>query len=173
VLSLPKSIFVPLLMALSLGCSNSQAGDSQASHEVAAPRSSIDLVGRVTDAANVLTNEQETGLSTKLESLERTTGRQMIVVTVPTLGGQDIAAFSRDLANSWGIGREGYDDGVVLLVAPNEHEARIAVGYGLEQTLPDSLCQQIMAKQMIPRFQQSDLAGGIEAGVDALSSHLR
>lgn len=160
------------MLTLALGCNNGRASSSQSNREVATPASSVPLAGRVTDAAKVLTVEQEASLSAKLEELERATGHQMVVATVPTLGGQDVAQFTRNLANSWGIGRKGYDDGVVLLIAPNERKARIAVGYGLEKKLPDALCQQIMAEEIIPRFRQGKLASGIESGVNALVARL-
>ena len=96
----------------------------------------------------------------------------MVVATVPTLGGADVATFTKDLANKWGIGRKDYDDGVVLLVAPNERKVRIAVGYGLEKSLTPDLCKQIIDQQMLPRFREGDLAGGIEAGAKALIARL-
>lgn len=131
------------------------------------------LAGRVTDGAEILEPAAEAKLSGKLETLERATGRQLVVVTVPTLGGRDIAAFTRDLGNAWGIGREKEDDGVILLVAPNERQVRIAVGHGLEGTLTDDICSQIIESEMLPHFRRSDLRGGIEAGVDALVSRLQ
>jgi uncharacterized protein len=71
------------------------------------------------------------------------------------------------------LGRKGYNDGVVLLVAPNEHKVRIAVGYGLEKQLTDEICQQIIAEKMLPRFREGQLAGGIQAGADALIARLQ
>jgi uncharacterized protein len=100
--------------------------------------------------------------------LEAATGRQFVVVTVPTLGGQDIAVFTRDLGRHWGIGRKGHNDGVILLVAPAERKVRIAVGYGLERILTDALCGEIIAEKILPRFRQGDLPGGIQSGADAL-----
>jgi uncharacterized protein len=97
----------------------------------------------------------------------------MVVVTVPALSGRDVADFTRDLANEWGIGRKGYDDGVVVLVAPNERKVRIAVGYGLEGTLTHEVCRQIIDTAMLPRFRHRDIPGGIEAGTDALIVRLR
>ncbi len=105
--------------------------------------------------------------------LEAATGHQMVVVTVSTLGGQDIASFTTELGNAWGIGSAERDDGIVLLVAPNERKVRIAVGYGLEKRLPDSLCQKIIDEDIIPHFRQRNLPGGIEAGVTALVAFLR
>lgn len=96
----------------------------------------------------------------------------MVVVTVPTLEGQEIAAFTRDLGNAWGIGRIGKDDGVVLLVAPTERKVRIAVGFGLEEQLTDAVCQHIVDAEMLPRFREGDLPAGIAAGADALIERL-
>lgn len=97
----------------------------------------------------------------------------MVVVTAPTTGGRDIADFARDLGNSWGIGRKGYNDGVMILVAPNERKVRIAVGYGLEKRLTDRLCKQIIEQEMLPHLREGDFAGGIGAGTDALIAQLR
>ena len=163
-------------MALALACSNGQAGssnnnrDDAASVAFAAP--AVELTGRVTDAAEILSPDQEAALSTKLEQLERTTGHQMVVATVPTLGGADVATFTKDLANSWGIGRKGYNDGVMILVAPNEREVRLAVGYGLEKSLTHDLCKEIIEERMLPRFREGDLPGGIEAGTNAVIARL-
>ena len=95
-----------------------------------------------------------------------------MIVTVPTLDGQDIAVFTRNLGRHWGVGRKGHNDGVILLVAPAERKVRIAVGYGLEKTLPDAACQQILAQQVLPRFSKGDLPGGIPAGAEALIAKL-
>jgi len=162
------------LLALTMACSAGQTSGSQSRGEAAASTSapSVALTGRVTDTAEILAPAQKARLSAKLEKLERETGHQMVVATVRTLGGQDIATFTRNLANAWGIGRKDYNDGVVLLVAPNERKARIAVGLGLEKALPDALCRQIMDEQMLPRFREGDLSAGIEAGVDALIARL-
>lgn len=165
------------LMALTLascGQSNSAPSnrDAAAPPAAAAAPASLALTGRVTDAADLLTPAQEASLSAKLERLERTTHHQMVVVTVPSLGGSDIATFTTNLANRWGIGRKGHDDGVVLLVAPNEKKVRIAVGYALEKTLTDAACKQIIQEQMLPNFRKGDLPRGIEAGADALIARL-
>jgi uncharacterized protein len=142
-------------------------GNSAVSHP-----SVIALAGRVTDAANILDPAQEAALTAKLEELERRTKHQMVIVTAPSLGGRDIADFTRDLANDWGIGREKEDDGVVLLVAPNERKVRIAVGYGLEKTLTHDVCAQIIKDQMLSRFGNGDLPGGIDAGTNELIGRL-
>jgi len=136
------------------------------------PSEQIVFTGPVTDAAYILDADQEESLAVQLRALEQATGHQMVVATVPDLDGQDIAIYAQTLANRWGVGRKHINDGVVILVAPKEGAVRIAVGLGLERTLPDSHCQQIMNQQMIPRFKQGDIAGGIDAGVKALLKHL-
>ena len=91
----------------------------------------VPLAGRVTDTAHILSPQEQATLSGRLAKLEQKTQHQLVVVTVPSLDGRDVANYTRDLANSWGIGRKGYDDGVFLLVAPKERKVQIAVGYGL------------------------------------------
>ena len=164
-------------MALALascGQSNSVPSNRDAAPPplAATPPAKLDLTGRVTDAADLLTPAQEAALSAKLERLERTTQHQMVVVTVPSLGGSDIATFTADLANSWRIGRKDHDDGAVLLIAPSERKVRIAVGYGLEKILTDAVCKEIIQEQMLPSFRKGDLPHGIGAGVDALIARL-
>ena len=164
------------LMALAL-VSCGQANSVPSNRDVATPPAvsappGLALAGWVTDAADVLTPTQEANLSTKLQRLERTTHHQMVVVTVPSLGGSEIASFTRNLANRWRVGRKGHNDGVVVLVAPNERQVRIAVGYGLERTLTNALCKQIIDEQMLPHFEKGDLPRGIEAGVDSLIARL-
>lgn len=128
----------------------------------------VALAGRVTDEALVLSASQKLALDHELEQFERKTGHQMVVTTVKSLGGRDVADFTRDLVNSWGIGRRCYDDGIALLVAPNERKVRIAVGYGLEKTLTNELTQRIIDQHIAPAFRRGDLPGGIEAGTQAL-----
>lgn len=145
-------------------------GEAQALASSAPP--AVALSGRVTDAAAILDPDFEARLSARLERLERESGRQLVVVTVPSLGGRDVAGFTRDLGNAWGIGRADEDDGVILLIAPRERQARIAVGEGLETVLTDAACREILASDILPRFRSGDLPGGIEAGVAALIARL-
>lgn len=84
------------------------------------------------------------------------------------MGGRDVADFSRDLFNAWGIGRKGYNDGVAILIAPNERKTRIAVGLGLEKTLTDPVCQEIIDKAMLPSFQAGDFERGVDLWADRI-----
>jgi uncharacterized protein len=129
--------------------------------------------GRVVDNAGLMTPADEQRLTERLAVFEYTTKHQFIVVTLPSLGSEDIATFTRRLANRWGIGRKGVNDGVVLLVAPNEHKIRIAVGHGLERALPNAVCAAIIAQQILPHFKEGKMAEGIDAGVGAIIDTLQ
>lgn len=131
------------------------------------------LKDRVTDLAGILSQDQEARISKQLEGLEAQTGHQFVVASVPSLHGQPIERFSLDLANRSGIGRQGYNDGVVLLIAPNERRVRIEVGLGLENVLTNARCEKVIQEQILPKFRAGDLPGGIEAGVSAIIADLR
>ncbi len=131
------------------------------------------LSGRVTDAANILPADVSAALETRLAGLERATGTQLVVATVPDLDGNDIADYGYQLGRAWGIGQKGTNNGVILLVAPNERKVRIEVGYGLEGTLTDALTSQIIRRDIIPHFKAGDMAGGVTAGADALLALLQ
>ncbi|EQB09408.1 hypothetical protein L288_05835 [Sphingobium quisquiliarum P25] len=126
------------------------------------------LTGRVVDDAGLLSPQQEQGLTDKLAGLERQSGRQLVVATLPSLQDYDIADYGYRLLRHWGIGSKERNDGALLIVAPNERKVRIEVGYGLEGILTDALSSQIIRNNVTPRFRAGDMAGGIEAGTDAL-----
>ena len=126
------------------------------------------LSGRVVDDAHLLSPEQTASLTTKLEALEKQSGRQMVIATVPSLEGYDISYYGYRLGREWKIGEAKVNSGLLLLVAPNERKVRIEVGYGLEPIVTDALSSVIIQRQIIPHFQQGDMAGGIVAGTDAL-----
>ena len=94
------------------------------------------LTGRVVDAGNVLTAEEEGRLTNRLETLERETSTQIVIATILTLGGASIEDYTFRLAESWRIGQSRLDNGVVLLVAVQDRRVRIEVGYGLEAVIP-------------------------------------
>nr|WP_295662748.1 TPM domain-containing protein [Polymorphobacter sp.] len=138
----------------------------------AAARPAIALAGRVTDEAHVLDAPAKAQLNRQLAAWEAATGHQMVVVTVRSLHGRDIKAFTTQLGTKWGVGRGQYDDGVILLVAPVERKVRIAVGYGLERSLPEAWCHRVILGEMIPRFRTGDHAGGLTAAVTAIVQHV-
>lgn len=126
------------------------------------------LSGRVVDDANLLPPVSEAALVARLAGFERMTGHQFVILTVPSLDGQTIETLGGRVGRTWGIGRRGIDDGVLLIVAPRERKVRIEVGRGLEMRLPDPFCARIISERILPRFRLGDMAGGIVAGADAL-----
>lgn len=130
------------------------------------------LTGRVVDNANLLDPQQEAALTTRLEGLEKQSGRQLVVATVPSLEGRPIEDYGYRLGRTWGIGREGEDDGVILLVAPNERKVRIETGYGARVFLTDAVSSVIIRNSILPRFKAGDYPGGISEGVDAISEQM-
>jgi uncharacterized protein len=126
------------------------------------------LTGRVVDQANLLRPEQELDISSKSAALEAQSGAQLVVVTVSSLQGRRIEDYSYQLGRHWGIGQEKKDDGVLLVVAPNERKVWIATGYGARVRLTDAVSSIIYRDAIIPRFRAGDYAGGITAGVDQI-----
>jgi len=126
----------------------------------------------VVDRANIIPAATEAQLNRTLLALQHRTRHQLAIATVPSLEGHPIVEYSVGLARRWGVGRAHYDDGVLILVAPNERKARIEVGYGLEATLTDPRCAEIMRNLMVPAFARGDYAGGIVAGVRAVIARL-
>ena len=131
------------------------------------------LRGRVNDYAKVLQTSQVQALEAQLAQLERDTGHQVAVLTVPTLDGEDIEGFSIRVAENWKIGKKGYDNGAILVVAVKDRRLRLEVGYGLEGVLPDAIAKRVTADYIVPHFRQQDYAGGIVAGISAVDKVIR
>lgn len=130
------------------------------------------LTGRVVDGANVIPPDVEARIDQKLAGLETQSHRQLVVVTLPSLQGYEISDYGYQLGRHWGIGSKDKNDGALLIVAPTERKLRIEVGYGLEGVLTDGLSSLIINQTIVPRFKQGDMAGGIEAGTDAIVHQL-
>jgi uncharacterized protein len=130
------------------------------------------LTGRVVDDAHVLSPEIQADLTAKLAALEAKTGRQLVVVTLPSLQGDDIEDYGYQLGRAWGIGQKDKNTGVLFIIAPSEKKVRIEVGYGLEAVLTDALSSVILQEKVLPKFRSGDVAGGVVAGTDALVQQL-
>jgi uncharacterized protein len=130
------------------------------------------LTGRVIDQAGVMSDESRSDIAAKSEALEQKSGNQLVVATVKSLEGSDIETYANQLFRAWALGQAQKNNGVLLLVAPNEHKVRIEVGYGLEGTLTDALSSVIISTAIIPSFKTGDFSGGIERGVDGIISVL-
>ena len=158
---------------LSLALPIAVSCDSHVGSNAAMARSEADehlpkLSGRVVDDANLIAPSVEAQLTRRLAALETRTTDQLVVVTVPSLGGHAIEQYGLRLGNGWGIGQKGKNNGVLLIVAPNERKVRIEVGQGLEAVLTNSEAKRIIEQAMLPRFRSGDIEQGIISGVDGI-----
>jgi uncharacterized protein len=123
---------------------------------------------RVTDLTATLSAEQAAQLERKLAEFEARKGSQIAVLIVPTTQPEAIEQYGIRVVEAWKLGRKGVDDGALLLVAKDDRELRIEVGYGLEGALSDLVSNRIVEDIIVPRFRQGDFYGGIQAGVEAM-----
>jgi len=130
------------------------------------------LTGRVVDDAHVLSPDVQQQLTSELADLETRTGRQVVVVTLPSLQGDAIEDYGYQLGRAWGIGQKGQDNGALFIVVPSEHKVRIEVGYGLEPVLTDALSSVILQEKVLPKFRAGDVQGGIVDGTAAIVQQL-
>lgn len=130
------------------------------------------LTGRVVDQAHLLTPAQVVDLTSKSGALEAQSGRQFVVATVPSLEGDTIEDYGYRLGRTWGIGQKGKDDGVILLVAPNEKKVRIETGYGARVFLTDAISSVIIREAILPKFKAGDMGGGIVDGADQIITQM-
>ena len=153
------------------------AGGCKAASEPAIARETVacdgipqmTLAGRVTDAADVLTTEEEARLSERLARYEERTQHQMIVATTSSLHGARVDNFATCHGNRWRIGREDHDDGLVVLIAPQDRRVAISTGLGMEKLFPDDKALDAV-KNMTTYFKRADYADGVSAGVEAIAA---
>ena len=125
--------------------------------------------GWVNDFAELLGAPARAALEQRLQDVETKTSSEIAVATVKSLDGMSVEEYANRLFKEWGVGQAKTDNGVLILVAPNEREMRIEVGYGLEGILPDGLAGEIRDEQFLPRFRDDDYAAGITAGVNRIA----
>lgn len=123
------------------------------------------LTGRIVDEAGILSAEDRSTLEAELKALEEKSTDQLVVVTVPSLQGYEIEEFGYQLGRHWGIGQKGKDNGVLLIVAPNDRKVRIEVGRGLEPLMTDLMSKIIIENAIVPEFRRGNFGAGIRAGV--------
>lgn len=128
------------------------------------------LAARVNDLAGALSPEMRQQLEQKLAAFERETSNQIVVLTVPSLQGDDIDQFSIRVAEAWKIGQKGRDNGVLLVIATTERKVRFEVGLGLQGVLPDITSGRIIREVMRPYLKVGNYDQGVAAGVGGIIS---
>lgn len=128
------------------------------------------LSGHVNDYAGLLSQGAAQSLESALTDFERSDSTQIVVLTIPSLDGENLEEFSIKVAEAWRIGQKGIDNGAILLIAKKERKMRIEVGRGLEGKLTDLVSGRIIRDEIAPRFKSGDFDGGIESGVASIMS---
>ena len=126
------------------------------------------LSGHVNDTAHMLSQETVTDLERMLNAYEDSTTNQIVLLTIASLEGESLEDFSLRVAETWKLGKKDVDNGILLLVARDDRELRIEVGYGLEASVTDAVGSMIISGIITPRFKQGDFEGGIREGLLAL-----
>lgn len=127
------------------------------------------LKARVTDLTGTLTAQQTQQLEAQLAALEQRKGAQIVVLMLPTTQPEDIADYATRVFDQWKIGRKHVDDGVLVVVAKDDHRAMIETGYGLEGAIPDAAASRIIREYMSPKFRVGDFYGGLSDTIGALT----
>ena len=131
----------------------------------------------VNDFAGMLKADEVNSLENKLVAFNDSTSTQIAIVIVPSLGGYDKADYAQTLAEKWGIGRKGSNNGVLILIKPNrpdsKGEVQIATGYGLEGAIPDITCAEIIDREIVPAFREGNYFEGLNNATNTLMSLAR
>jgi uncharacterized protein len=122
----------------------------------------------VNDLANVLSADQFASLEAKLEDFNKTSSNEITIVTIKDLGLYDVSDYAIELGNRWGVGKKGKYNGVMVLVAIDNHKINISPAKGLEGALPDVICSRIIRNEIAPAFKQGDYYGGLSKATDAI-----
>lgn len=131
-----------------------------------------ELTGRVVDQAGLLTPEQEHALADMSGTIERDSTVQVVIVTLKSLEGYDIAEYGYQLARYWKVGQKDEDNGILIMIAPKDKKVRIEIGYGLEGYITDAQAHEIIQNRMFPRFKEKDVYGGLRDTLDTIGQTL-
>jgi uncharacterized protein len=147
-------------------CALALVATSTVQAQVALPR----LDTPVQDATNTLAAEQITRLTQKIRALEAANAVRVAIVVLPSTAPESIEQFAIRLAEARTLGRQGVDDGVLVILAKNDRAVRIEVGLGLQGVLPDVLANRITDQVMVPQFRKGDYFAGFDAGLDRIAA---
>jgi uncharacterized protein len=131
------------------------------------------LQNRVNDYAGVLSSARQAELENKLKEFEAKTSNQLALLTLRSLEGEDLESFAVEVFDSWRLGQQGADNGVLLLVISDDRKLRIEVGYGLEPYLTDAASNRIIQETIIPYFRAGRMEEGIAEGLAAIEQQLQ
>jgi uncharacterized protein len=122
----------------------------------------------VNDFAGILLRQEADALESKLVAYNDSTSNQIAIVTLKTVGDYDISEVAIKILRDWGIGVKDRNNGILILVAVDDHKVRIEVGYGLEGAVPDAIANRIIDEVITPQFRQEHYYQGLDEAVDAI-----
>ncbi len=131
------------------------------------------LRARVNDYAGMLSLTEQGRIERRLAEFEKQTTHQIGVLTIASLGGEDIAAYSFRVAKTWGLGQRAHDNGILIVVSTEDRRIRIEVGRGMEAYISNDLAKSIIDLKIGPAFRQGQSAKGLEDGLDLLMAAAR
>ncbi|MGV8878569.1 MAG: TPM domain-containing protein [Sphingobacteriaceae bacterium] len=127
----------------------------------------------VTDFTNTLSSQEKSALEQKLVAFDDSTSTQIAVVVLKSVGDYDIADYGVQLGRKWGIGQQGKNNGILLLVALGDRKVTIQTGYGAEGALPDVITKEIIENDIKPPFKQGNYYAGLDAGTSSLMKYIK
>jgi uncharacterized protein len=127
----------------------------------------------VTDYTNTLSEGDKQQLESKLVAFDDSTSTQIAVVLIKSVGDYDINDYGLKLGRAWGIGQQGKNNGIVVLVAIGDRKVTIQTGYGAEGAVPDAITHEIIQNDITPRFKQNDYYGGLNTATDDLMKYMK
>lgn len=131
------------------------------------------LKGRVNDYANELTPQQVNDLEVRLKQEEAATSNQIVILTIPSLEGEDLEGYTIKVATAWAIGQKGKDNGVLIFQSTGDHKIRIEVGNGLEGSLTDARSSEIIRNTMVPNFKAGNFFTGYSGAISDITSSIK
>lgn len=127
----------------------------------------------VTDYTGTLSSDEVNALENKLVLFDDSTSSQIAVVLIKTLDGYEVAEYAVGLAEKWGVGRDGKDNGIMVLVAMDDRKMTIQTGYGMEGALPDAIAKRIIENDMKPAFKSGNYYEGLDRATDNIIAYTK
>lgn len=127
----------------------------------------------VTDYTGILSSSEVNELENKLVQFDRNTSSQIAVVIINSLDGYDVGQYAVELAEKWGIGKQGKDNGIIVLVAMSDRKMSIKTGYGMDGALPDAIAKRIIENDMKPAFKQGNYFAGLDKATDNIIAYTK
>lgn len=124
------------------------------------------------DPERILSPQTTDSIDAMLYRLEEKTGIETVVAVVPSIGETDCFDFCHELLNSWGVGKKGQDNGLVILLVIDQRCIQFYTGYGLEGDLPDAVCKRIQLRYMIDYLKENRWNEAMQAGIQAIYNRL-